>query len=267
MTDDAELVGEPAHVALQRRLRTLDPILARARGVFNAGRGLGVEADHGYSLDDIAGFARELGAVTVFFVAQAELSGYEQVAARAGLAWRRWQLLESGPHTAAAATACAARPIPEPLALRGIDGDAPPERVRGFQALCASRDVTAMPGYVLRGHRHDTVTQVLVDRDDQTIASVHLAARHGADSPHAGRFFLGLIAVRADHQGRGLGATITGHGIEQAYRRFGARGIYAAVRDDNVASTRMCGRCGLGFEGRHVVVITDPRAFDRCFTR
>jgi RimJ/RimL family protein N-acetyltransferase len=263
-----EFFGSGARLELQQKMARLAPVLERTPGVLNIWRGLGIEAGSGYSIREIEGIVREFGMTVILFLTDEETRVYSDYAKRANFECHAYTLLESHDDTEdVCARLARERPLPEGWREVRIDHETPPELVAAFQQLSDHQGVAASPGCLLRGLICEFVSLMYLDEKDTPAAVAFVGDRHHGDSPFTQHFFAGGAAVGTDYRGLGLGASIFARAIHYTYQSFDVKNVHAAVKVDNLPSTRMCERAGLTDQNRRTVILLDQEKFGDGYTR
>ncbi len=266
--DDLELFGTGPQLELQIKLARLEPLLMRTSGLFNGGRTFGIEADHPFSMTDLSGFVEEFGMIGLYFVESDKLGDYESAAKEVGYSFQVWNLLESSPETPNLCEEIVSqRGWPDDWSETFIDGATDTETVLAFQELAQAQGVSGPPGYMLRGKSYETVSLLVRDAKYRPVVTAYSTTRHQRSSPFTQHFFAGMVAIDPECRGRGLGSLALARVIEKTYDSFEVANIHAGVKVDNAPSNGMCNRCGLVYQGRHIAILTNPKAFKGTFTR
>ena len=99
---------------------------------------------------------------------------------------------------------------------------------------------------MLSGQTGPATLAVLADPADGSIAATAFSYfPYNRHSPHHATAWAGLVAVRDDMRGRGVGIRVNALALRQAVGDLGADRVQEFARTTNVASCRMIERCGL----------------------
>lgn len=114
------------------------------------------------------------------------------------------------------------------------------------QAFMAESGVAPYPMQVLSGSMGPAALAVLATPDDGSIAATAFSYfPYNRYSPHSKVAWAGLVAVREDLRGQGLGAYVNALVLKKAVDELGAERVQEFARTSNMASCRMIEHCGL----------------------
>lgn len=236
--------------AAQRRLQaaslaSLDATRETPGAVF-AARMPGTDDPDRLGWDRIADTLREAGAITFRMIPADACPDIERRLADIGCEITWWDVFDGpGDTIATACDAILANPRDDlvPAPAPAADGAAFFEQV---QAFMAARGVAPYPAQVLSGQTGAASLSVLTDPADGTIAATAFAyLPYNRHSPHHATAWAGLVAVREDMRGRGVGVRVNALALKAAVTQFGAERVQEYARTSNIASCRMIERCGL----------------------
>lgn len=268
LTYGYEFFGVGTHLELQRKMARMSSVVSRTPGLLNLWRGLGIEWGSEFSLDEVAGIVHEYGMAVVLFLSENEVADIASHADQNGLVCHPYALLESHEDTEAICAKIAQeRTLPTGWREILLDKDSPPEWIAAFQKLSDEQGVAPSPGCLLRGLVCNAVSLMYIDEQDRPASVVFVGDRHHASGPYAGHFFAGGAAVGPKYRGLGFGVSIFARAMHYAYQSFEVKNIHAAVKIENLPSTRMCRRAGLTDQSRHSVILFDQDKFGGEFTR
>ena len=129
----------------------------------------------------------------------------------------------------------------EPIRLTGGPEDMP---ARALQAFLLANGVVPFSGSMLVGEIGPSATIVLGDGAGAIAAVAYTYLPHNDHSRYSRAAWGGLVAVSADHRGKGLGTTVNAMMAEAAVK-LGAERLYELVSSTNEPSRRMVEACGL----------------------
>ncbi len=267
LDDDPEFFGSDAHVAMQRTVLRMAPLLRGSAGFCTAGRSVNVDDYDRLESDDLPGLVAEFGTIAVFFLRDRDEPQLRRRIEAQGFTIGLWDGFESNVSTHAECTAIAESALPNEYSLVEIDRSSPAGRVRGFQTLLDSCGIAPLPGYVLRGRLHRVVTLALENPGGEIVATGCALEMHNPDSKRARHVWTGLLAVREGERGRGLGKLVFARTIVEAYRRLEPVTVYASARAANPASQAVCQACGLLPTDWYVAALQNPAVFRESFTQ
>ena len=265
--DDPEFFGSDAHVAMQSTVLRMGPLLRGSAGFCTAGRCIIVDDYGRLESDELLGLVAEFGMIAVFFLRARDEPQLRNNIEAQGFTIGLWDGFESNASTYPRSAAIAETALPDGYSLVEIDRTSPAGPVRGFQTLLDSCEMAPLPGYVLRGRAHRAVTLALENASGEIVTTGCALEMHNPDGKRARHVWTGLLAVREDERGRGLGKLILARTIAEAYRRLKPVTVYASARAANPASQAVCQACGLFPTDWYVGAIQNPAVFSESFTR
>ncbi len=268
MTEPASgLYGSAAQRKLQAAsLAAADSVRDTPGAVF-AARMAGTDDPDRLGWDRIAATLRDEGAITFRMIPVDACPDIEQRLADIGCEITWWDVFDS-PRDTIGATCddllATARDDLVPLFPPASAQDAFHERV---QAFMAGRGVAPYPAQVLSGEAGPAALAVLADPADGSIAATAFTYfPYNCHSPHHATAWAGLVAVREDMRGRGVGIRVNALVLGAAVKDLGAERVQEYARTTNLASCRMIERCGLRLRSDVRSGIAQP-AGARSFTR
>lgn len=117
------------------------------------------------------------------------------------------------------------------------------ERAQAFMAECG---VAPYPTQVLSGGLCPAAFAVLSKPEDGSIVATAFSYfPYNRHSTYKRSAWAGLVAVRKDMRGRGLGAFVNALVLKKAVEEMGAERVQEFARTSNIASCRMIEHCGL----------------------
>ncbi|SNT42705.1 Acetyltransferase (GNAT) family protein [Tropicimonas sediminicola] len=235
---------------LQRRLQAA--ALAAAGeyrdtpGAVFAARMAGTDDPKKFGWDRIEGILRNEGAITFRMIPINRCAQIEQRLAEIGCTISWWDVFD-GPsdEIRAACERIVNRPREDFVLIEpsASDDAAFFECAQAFMAECG---VAPYPTQVLSGGLGPVAFAVLLNPEDgSVVATAFSYFPYNRHSTHRKSAWAGLVAVRDDLRGRGLGAFVNALVLKKAVEEMGAERIQEFARTSNVASCKMIEHCGL----------------------
>lgn len=235
---------------LQRKLQAA--ALANVReyrdtpGAVFAARMAGTDDPDKFGWDRIEGVLDDEGAITFRMIPIDQCAEVEQRLKEIGCTISWWDVFD-GPadEVRAACEKIAGRPRAEFALIEpsASDDAAVFERV---QAFMAKSGVAPYPMQVLSGGMGPAALVALATPDDGSIAATAFSYfPYNRYSAHAKAAWAGLVAVREDLRGQGLGAYVNALVLKKAIEELGAERVQEFARTSNIASCKMIEHCGL----------------------
>lgn len=256
---------------LQRRLQAA-ALSAAAEfrdtpGAVFAARMAGTDDPDMFGWERIGSILRNEGAISFRMIPTDRCADIEQRLAEIGCAISWWDVFDGPAEKIRAACEKIAGTPRADFALiePSTSGDvALFERV---QAFMADSGVAPYPIQVLSGALGPAALAVLTTPEDgSVVATAFSYFPYNRHSAHSKTAWAGLVAVREDLRGRGLGLFVNALVLMKAVEEFRAERVQEFARTSNVASCRMIKRCGLSLRGEVRSGIAQP-AEASTFTR
>ena len=255
----------------QRRLQAAALAAAGAAratpGAVFAARMPGTDDPDRLGWNRIAATLRDESAITFRMIPTHACPEVERRLAEIGCVITWWDVFD-GPRDTVRATCDALLANPgDDLVPAGPQACTDPGLLEQVQAFMAGRGVAPYPAQVLSGQTGPAFLAVLTDPADGSIAATAFTYfPYNRHSPHHATAWAGLVAVREDMRGRGVGIRVNALALRQAVGDLGADRVQEFARTSNVASCRMIERCGLRLRADLRSGIAQP-AGARSFTR
>ncbi len=245
MATDPGVFGSPEQVRAQLKSIGMRGEIDTTPGLTHSGRLVGSDDPEATGWDYLEAHLREDGFV-----------GFRCMSPTQAEVVRAWGKVRGGLHEWAvmlgeaselrpAAAAVLRRPLPDGYRDLGGEQMHSDERLSEMQDLMAGAGVAPVARASLRGDVFPSVC-VGVSGPAGGLAAVANAAMHSNRfSAWSDTAWIGLVAVRPEHRGLGLGARASAAAVLSALDRLGAKRAMAFVADDNAASRAMLMRAGL----------------------
>lgn len=237
----------------QRRLQRLSDESAEASrttpGACNVGRMLGYDDPDRIGLDAVIEMAKRHGVVGFRMIPAERIPALEPALGHRGLRLDLWDVFMGDADAIRAACApLATRGLPDGLHRVRLPTDAEAAEVKAVQALMLGCGVVPFSGAMLVGEVVPSATVVLADREGGIVAAAYTYLPHNRFSPFHDAAWGGLVAVRKDQRGRGIGNLVNAIMALAAVEELGASRLYELVSATNIASRRMVQSAGLVFD-------------------
>lgn len=208
----------------------------------------------------------EQGALTFRMIPAAECARIERHLARLGCHIVWWDVFEG--KRADVETACNAILQQTPAELRRLRApECPTDRlishVQEFMDACG---VAPLPGWVLAGRAGPAALIILASSDGSIAATAFAYFPYNRFSPHRETAWGGLVCVRDELRGLGVGAYTNALMLIAAFGDLGSSRVHEFARAINLQSCRMIERCGLLRNERFRSGIAQPNG-ESLFTR
>lgn len=259
MIDERGLFGSD----LQRRLQAATLAAAShyrdTPGAVFAARMAGTDDPKRFGWDRIEGILRNEGAITFRMIPTDRCPQIEQRLSEFGstIAW--WDVFEGSADEIRAACEHILDGRREgvlKIEPSASDDDAFFERA---QAFMAKSGVAPYPRQVLSGEFGPAALAVLSEPNDGSIAATAFSYfPYNRYSPHSKTAWAGLVAVREELRGQGLGVFVNALVLKRAVEELGAEKVQEFARTSNVASCRMIAQCGLSLRSDVRAGIAQP---------
>lgn len=240
------LYGTAAQRRSQAAALASEESTRRTPGAVFAARMAGTDDPERFGWDRIAQILRAEGAITFRMVGVETCTEVERRLAELGstIAW--WDVFEgSRDEIADACDGILADTRDDLVRLEPPPGG----EARFFEAVqefLAGAGVTPFPARALSGGSGPAMLSVLGDpRDGSVVATAFSHLPYNRFSPHHSTAWAGLVAVREDFRGRGVGARVNASMLRAAVTGLGAFRVQEFARKTNTASCRMIESCGL----------------------
>ena len=215
-------------------------------GAVFAARMAGTDDPDKFGWDRIRDILRNQGAITFRMIPVDQCVHIEEKLAKIGCTISWWDVFDgSADEIRTACEVIVNRPregfvLIEPSAS---DNGALFERAQAFMAECG---VAPYPAQVLSGELGLAALAVLSSsKDGSIVATAFSYFPYNRYSAHFRCAWAGLVAVREEMRGRGLGVFVNALVLQKAVEEFGAERVQEFARSSNVASCRMIEHCGL----------------------
>lgn len=241
-----EYVGSDSSIALQKCLRTRQPMIENSPDLANGARVLHCVEPAVTGWSRVKSFAEEDGLLGFPLVEEDSMK--RDIEANFGSAWTLhvWHAL-TGP-AARVLQACESViesvPLPENWRLDLHDRPSGAE-IAEIQALSAETGIAPYPAYYTRSEALPVVTACLRDQTGNLVATASVADRYHAEGRLSGHVFAGMVSVSDRCRGQGLGKLINALALVESQQRFGWQVATEQVAPDNAASLAMILACGL----------------------
>lgn len=256
---------------LQRRLQAASLATASAfrdtPGAVFAARMAGTDDPEAFGWDRIDAILRDEGAITFRMIPVDQCAQIEERLGTMGCTISWWDVFDGSADDIRAACESILNAPPKGFVLNTpsvSDDSAIFERA---QAFMAKQGVAPYPAQVLSGNMGAAALAVLSDPEDGPIAATAFSYfPYNRHSAHEKTAWAGLVAVREDLRGRGIGPYVNARVLMSAVQGMGAERVQEFARTSNLASCRMIGRCGLSLRSNVRSGIAQP-AEAMSFTR
>lgn len=234
----------------QRRLQAASLAAAAATretpGAVFAARMAGTDDPDRLGWDRIEAILRDEGAITFRMASAKARPEVERRLAEIGCGITWWDVFDAPRETVQATCGDILARQENDLRPAAPSAFADPAFLEQVQAFMAERGVAPYPAQVLSGKTGPAALAVLTDPDDGSIvATAFTYFPYNRHSPHRATAWAGLVTVREDMRGRGVGIRVNALVLQQAVGKLGAERVQEYARTSNVASCRMIERCGL----------------------
>jgi len=235
---------------LQRRLQAATLSAAadyrETPGAAFAARMAGTDDPDTFGWERIERILRTEGAITFRMIPTDRCKVVKHKLSDMGCTISWWEVFDGSAETISAACDEIARRPPAEFGVTeaSLLGDA--ALFERAQAFMAASGVAPYPAQVLSGALGPAAFAVLAKPEDGSVAATAFTYfPYNRHSAHARTAWAGLVAVREDMRGRGLGIFVNALVLSRAVRELGAERVQEFARTSNVASCRMIERCGL----------------------
>jgi RimJ/RimL family protein N-acetyltransferase len=128
--------------------------------------------------------------------------------------------------------------------------------------------VAPLPGYILRGQEITTVAEMVINAQDEVVATGTGIFRHNPEGSYGKAAHVGFLATEPSQRGKGFARLLLARIILASYEEYAAELVHTGVRSDNIPSQRVCRNCGLEDSGMYFLGVVYPQKIEQAeFTR
>ncbi|UCG23945.1 MAG: GNAT family N-acetyltransferase [Chloroflexota bacterium] len=264
-----EFFGNDSQVKLQQRYYRLWQYLKAHPRLSFVGRAIGLDDPALDEVGSIAGLTMELGFLALAFTKATIVDELSSALEEHGLEVGIWQHLLSNEKTESRCeSVMASRRLPPGYRVDRITTTAPEELVHSFQKMMHRCDVAPLPGYILRGQEVPVVAEMILDPQDEVVATGVSIFRHNPEGPYGKAAHVGFLATEPSQRGKGFAQLLLARIILASYQENSAELLHTGVRAENIPSQRVCQSCGLEDSGMYFLGVAHPQKLERAqFTR
>ena len=262
----AEYVGTENQVSLQKRLQEKQSWFKETPGAFNGGRILGFDDPDQIGWSHVAelAIADKLALFPLFHKDEI----FEKITKHLGANWKTpyWLAYLGRPKDVIDVSRSRMEEIALPTGWT-IDVTEMPsdDQIEAIQALNSETGVSPYPAYFSRGEAAPIVTICFADAEGQLKAAASGVMRYHPRSRLGGYLFAGMVSVKGDSRGIGMGKLANAVLMVESHARLSWKIVQEQAAPDNPASIAMIRACGLKFDEDLVSVVTIDS--DETFTR
>lgn len=262
----AEYVGTDSQQSLQKRLRQELSWFKKTPGIFNGGRILGFDDPDKIGWSEVARLASidKLALFPLFPKDQI----FDSLTRHLGANWKtpHWLAYLGEPEDVINVSRARIEEIALPNGWAVEATQAPSDKqIEAVQALNAETGVSPYPAYFSRGEAAPIVTICIVDAEGQLKATASGAMRYHPESRLGGYLFAGMVSVKSDARGIGLGKLANAVLMVESHAHLSWKIVQEQAAPDNPASIAMIQSCGLTFDENLISVVAIDS--DETFTR
>lgn len=262
----AEYVGSESQQSLQKRLRQKQGWFKETPGAFNGGRILGFDDPEQIGWPEVAKLTSidKLALFPLFPKDQI----FDNLTRHLGANWRtpHWLAYLGQPEDVIGVSRARIEEIWLPKGWTVEATEAPSDQqIESIQALNSETGVSPYPAYFSRGEAAPIVTICIVDAEGQLKATASGAMRYHPESRLGGYLFAGMVSVKSDSRGIGLGKLANAVLMVESHARLSWTIVQEQAAPDNPASIAMIQSCGLTFDENIISVVAMDS--DETFTR
>jgi RimJ/RimL family protein N-acetyltransferase len=267
--DKYEFFGNESQVNLQKRNYRLWPYLKAHPRLSFVGRAIGIDDPALDEVENLVGLTMELGFLSMAFTRATIVDELRSALEEHGLEVGIWQHHVSNEKTVSSCHSVMASIHPPPgYQIERISAATPPHQLHKFQKLMQSCGVAPLPGYILRGQEIPTVAEMVINAQDEVVATGVGIFRHNPEGFYRKAAHVGFLATEPSQRGKGFASLLLARIILASYEEYAAELVHTGVRSDNIPSQRVCRNCGLKDSGMYFLGVAFPQIIEQAeFTR
>ncbi len=255
-----DFLGSESAIALQKRIRDRNPVIAKSPDLVNGGRVMHFLDPAQTGWDQVRRYAEEDRAVG--FVGVTLEPTLTNIRSNLGPDWETpYWLAMTGTRNKilpACETIRAAISLPDGWRISAHQ-EPDDSLISEIQSLNQVTGVSPYPAYYMRSEPFPVLTMCLHDKTGTLVATASVADRYHAESRLSGWVFDGMVSVSEDHRGKGLGKLVNALALLESAERFQWHVASEQVAPDNVPSKAMIEACGLTHEdGLYTIAAIKP---------
>ncbi len=256
----AEFIGTDQAIALQKRLRDRQSLIANSPELTNGGRIMHFLDPEKTGWDNVCEIA-EQDKIIGFPVVQADAM-ITRIREHLGAGWETPQWVACLGVRESVLQSCSA--VQGDVLLPGgwrVSHDVQPINllVTEAQNLNMKTGVAPYPAYYMRSEAVPVLTSCIRDDQGAVVATASVADRYHPQGRLGGHVFAGMVSVDEAYRGRGLGKLVNALSLIESAGLFEWNAATEQVAADNLASRAMITACGLDdSDGMYSVVAMKP---------
>ncbi|HSG18144.1 MAG TPA: GNAT family N-acetyltransferase [Anaerolineae bacterium] len=261
--------GNEAQINLQKRYYRLWQYLKAHPRLSFVGRAIGIDNPTLEEVRDIVGLTMEMGFLALAFTEATIVDELRSALEEHGLKVGIWQHFVSSEKTESRCHSIIASLHPPPgFRIDRITAASPSNLLHSFQKLMYRCGVAPLPGYILRGLEVPAVAEMVINPQDEVVATGVGIFRHNPEGSYGKAAHVGFLATESGQRRKGLARLLLARIILAGYQEYAAEFLYTGVRADNVPSQRVCRSCGLEDSSMYFLGVIYPPMLERVeFTR
>lgn len=254
-----ELYGTESQTKRQLKYFRLWPYLKAHPRLSFVGRAIAIDEPALDEAQHIAGLAKELGFLPLAFTQAAIADELASILEAQGLEVGFWQQLVSNEQTKETCRAIVtSQSLPPGCKIERISATTRRQRLRGCQELMQSCGVAPPPGAILRGQTVPAIAEVVIDAQEEIVATGASIFRHNPAGAYGKAAHVGCLATDPSQRRQGLAQLLLARISLASYEEYGADLLHTGVRAANEPSQRVCHNCGLADSGMLFLGVSYP---------
>ena len=255
-----EFFGNQIQQILQQRYYRLWPYLKVHPRLSFVGRAIGIDDPRLDEVEDIIGLTMDLGFLSLVFIRPTIVDELISSLEGNGLKVGIWQHLVSNEETKLSSlSVVGSLHLPPNYSIERVSVETHPHQLRKFQKLMQSCGVAPLPGYILRGQEIPTVAEMIINAQDEVMATGVGIFRHNPGGFYGKAAHVGFLATESSQRGNGFARLLLARIILASYEEYAAELVHTGVRSENIPSQRVCQNCGLEDSGMYCLGVTNPQ--------
>lgn len=257
-----ELFGNPEQRAVLRKGLAMHALTRHLPDATYYGRGVGILRPDPAGLELLRSLVTLQGVANIYDVPEGQRKAVMAELEDQGYSLTRYANWLSGADTLTVARRIVDEiPLPEDVTVTVIDAGTAHTTLAGLADVSLSVGVMPIAGPMLRGTLKPGVGVVALDRDGRAVSCAAAASfAHPDHTEFGGLAWWGMLATRSDRGGQGLALILGATAMLAMAERFGVTRFFTGVQQGNIASEKVCGRCGLAPVENAILTVVDASA-------